>query len=327
MVMAGWLVVVLAAATDIAPPASGSWVVDRTGQLSAETKQQVDALANELNDAGVAKLAVLVTGTVEDTPRAYARGVLAHWQLGSDGVLVMIAVDSRKAEIVFGSGRPLTEHQTDVVMERDLVANLKAGALNAAVLDSARALHDALLVPPPPPRPPTFADKLADALLLAITLAIFPGGFLALLFVLLTRRYWRRRCTKCRTQRRRLSEAEEDEHLTAEQQREEQARLADYDVWWCSQCSDAIVTKWAGAVSSVKNCPLCRADSTVLTPASQHRPTEGNMKLTEKCLRCSYTHSWVAFIPANAVTSLDASDSSFDSGGSSSDGGGSSGSW
>lgn len=330
MVMAGCLVVVLAAATDIAPPASGTWVVDRTGQLSAETKQQVDALANEVNAAGVAKLAVLVTDTVEEgTPREFAWAVFRHWQLGSDGVLVMIAVESRKAEIIFGSRRPLSEAQTDVVMAEALVPNMKVGALDAAVLASVRALHSVLLVsvvPLPPPEPPTLVQRAVDTFFCGVALLIAVGGPLFLLYALLTHRSWRRRCAKCKTQRTKLAAPEEDAHLTVEQQEEQRSRLHAYDVWWCPQCSDALVSKWSASVTSVRHCPQCRQKSAVLTPASRERKKAGEMTLTETC-RCGYSHTWVAFIPESAVFSSDGGSSSDSGGGSSDSGGGSSGSW
>lgn len=149
MMMAGWLVV-LAAATDISPPASGTWVVDSTGQISAETKRQVDELANEVNVERLAQIAVLVIDKVEGegTPREFATDVFNHWKLGrggvNDGILVMIAIESRKAEIVLGTGRPLSEAQTDEVMRDDIVANMRRDDVNAAVLASVRGLHERL---------------------------------------------------------------------------------------------------------------------------------------------------------------------------------------
>ncbi|MGV3623621.1 MAG: TPM domain-containing protein [Archangium sp.] len=319
MVMAGWLVV-LAAATDIAPPSSGTWVVDRTGQLSAETKQQVDALANEVADAGVAKIAVLVSDDYVGTPRAFAQGVLKHWQLGADGVLVTILPAARRAEIVFGSGSRWRETLTDDVMTSDVVPNMKAGDLDAAVFSSVRSLHFFAFHPAPPP-------SLGESLLNCVVGAmICPGLPLSLLYLVLTRRKRRRFCKKCKTERRKLTEAEEDEHLTVEQQREELARVTDYDVWWCPTCNDACVSKWGGSIVDHKNCPMCRETATALTPESvQAQYRGGTVKLSEKCLKCGFQHSWVAVLPerpeGSDFSSSDSSSSSSDSGG------GSSGSW
>lgn len=152
MFIAGWVVAVaLAAATDIAPPPSGTWVVDQTGQVTAETRAAVDALADEVNAAGLAQVGVLVTDVVQGdgTPREFATAVFNHWGIGrrgvNDGILVMIAVQSRKAEIVLGSGRPLDTADTDDVMSRVLVPAMRSGDVNGAVLATVRALREELL--------------------------------------------------------------------------------------------------------------------------------------------------------------------------------------
>ena len=135
----------MASASSHVPPPVGEWITDETGKISASTRAEVNRLAADINAAGAGQLGVLVTRKVEGSnPRAYATAIFNHWGIGSaarnDGMFLFIAVDDRKAEIVYGSGSPINSSQTDIVMRDDVVANMKRGSLDQAVLAATRSL-------------------------------------------------------------------------------------------------------------------------------------------------------------------------------------------
>ena len=134
-----------AADWDITPPPRGQWALDRTGKVSASTLATLNHLASALDLSGAGQLGVLVTDTTRGhNPRDFATGVFNSWGVGhsgsNDGILLFVAVTDRKSEIILGDGSKVSRSQTDVVMRDDLVANMKRGDLDGALLAAARSL-------------------------------------------------------------------------------------------------------------------------------------------------------------------------------------------
>lgn len=130
---------------DIEPPPRGQWVLDRTGKVRRSLLPQLNRIAEALDSSGAGQLGVLITDTTSGTnPRDFATGVFNNWGVGhhgsNDGVLLFIAVNDRKAEIILGDGSKVSTSSTDAVMRNDVVANMKRGDLDAALFDAARAL-------------------------------------------------------------------------------------------------------------------------------------------------------------------------------------------
>lgn len=149
VLLALWTAPVFAEPWDIVPPPRGQWTVDQTGKVSSTTVGEINRLAHELDASGAGQLGVLVMNSTSGVnPRDFATGVFNSWGVGhsgsNDGVLIFVAVGDRKSEIILGTGSKLRSGQTDVVMRDDMVANMKRGDLNAALLSSARSL-DGLL--------------------------------------------------------------------------------------------------------------------------------------------------------------------------------------
>ncbi len=141
--------VALASPWDISPPPRGQWVSDRTSKLSASTVSEVNRLAAALDSSGAGQLGVLVTDSTQGVkPRDFATGVFNNWGVGhggaNDGILLFIAVNDRKSEIILGDGSRVKSSQTDAVMRDAVVANMKRSDLDGAVREAAKAL-DALM--------------------------------------------------------------------------------------------------------------------------------------------------------------------------------------
>ncbi|HEY0880934.1 MAG TPA: TPM domain-containing protein, partial [Archangium sp.] len=130
---------------DLPPPPRGQWVVDQTGKVSRSTISQLNDIAAGVDGSGAGQLGVLVLRTTSGIkPRDFATGVFNSWGVGhhgtNDGILLFVAVDDRKAEIILGDGSKVTSSQTDAVMSNQLVANMKRGSLEDALTQSASAL-------------------------------------------------------------------------------------------------------------------------------------------------------------------------------------------
>lgn len=139
------LQVALASPWDIAPPPRGQWMLDRTGKVSASTVSAINQLAQKLDDSGAGQLGVLVTDTTSGVvPRDFATGVFNSWGVGhhgaNDGILLFFALNDRKSEIVLGDGSKVKSSQTDAVMRDDVVANMKRGNLDLAILEASKSL-------------------------------------------------------------------------------------------------------------------------------------------------------------------------------------------
>lgn len=137
---------VVAEPWDIPPPPKGHWAKDQTGKVSAGTLLALDQLAARLDVTGLGQLGVLVTDTTSGVkPRDFATGVFNSWGIGhassNDGVLIFVAVGDRKAEIILGTGSHLTPYETDIVMRDDVVAHMKQGSLDQALLSAAQSLE------------------------------------------------------------------------------------------------------------------------------------------------------------------------------------------
>ncbi|MBL8909141.1 MAG: TPM domain-containing protein [Archangium sp.] len=130
---------------EIKPPPRGQWILDQTGKVSASTLETINRTAEALDQTGTGQLGVLVVETTSGMqPRNFATEVFNKWGVGhsgaNDGILLFFALTDRKSEIVLGDGSKVSSTQTDAVMATDVVANMKRGNLNAAILSASHSL-------------------------------------------------------------------------------------------------------------------------------------------------------------------------------------------
>ena len=140
---------VFAEAPTLAPPTAGHFVVDATGTLRRETLDALDAVGATINASDFGQLGVVVVHTTSGAvPREFATSLFNFWGIGNagrnDGVLLFLALDDRKAEIVVGSSTPLSQFVTDRIMRDDIIANMKRKDPDAALLAAARSVQQAL---------------------------------------------------------------------------------------------------------------------------------------------------------------------------------------
>lgn len=141
-----WSAAVSAEPWDITPPPRGQWALDQTNRVSSATLSEVNRLSAALDASGAGQLGLLVIDTTRGIKaRDFATGVFNSWGVGhagaNDGVLLFFALSDRKSEIILGDGSKVRSGQTDVVMRDDVVANMKRGDLDAAILRAAHSLE------------------------------------------------------------------------------------------------------------------------------------------------------------------------------------------
>jgi uncharacterized protein len=186
---AGWFLGAWVAAAPAAGPATidgprpAGHVVDTVGLLAAEDVAAIERLAAGIEAASGGDLVVVVIRTTGGRPhRAFATDLFNRWELGSadrdDGLLIFVATDDRKAEIVLGDGvdDPLQQRASQRIMDEVLIPEFKAGRPAAGLRRAALAcgteilsagpeapVSDQPLEPAAGLRAPVPAEAVADA--------------------------------------------------------------------------------------------------------------------------------------------------------------------
>ncbi|HEY5906396.1 MAG TPA: TPM domain-containing protein, partial [Vicinamibacteria bacterium] len=321
---------------EIADPRPRSAVVDTTGTLAAADRAAIDSLAGRAREGG--ELVVVVIPTVGYAPpRLFATELFNRWQLDgrgrNRGVMLLVAVSDRKAEIVLGDGYPAgaTRRSNDIM--KQLVAQFRGGRPREAVVQGARNLVEGLILIREAPRAQARAPGPAPERLAAVPAAprVTPvprpaaptgagEGLLATLSenalpvsgalgsalaggALLFRRHLRHRprtCPSCSSSMVRLEEVEEDGRLTSAEQAEERVGSADYDVWVCSGCPQVQKLRYGALFTSYASCPRCNAKTVTRTTSTLEAATsvsEGRLQVDELCAHCSYSDRQIHRIP------------------------------
>jgi len=150
----------LAQAQTLAPiPPLTSPVIDTTGTLDATAKQQLEAQALALQQRKGSQLQVLMVATTQPEEIAqYSVRAYDQYQLGrkgtSDGVLLVVAKDDRRAWITTGYGLEgaIPDATAFRVVQEYLVPKFRAGDYAGGITDATAALVklvDGEELPPP----------------------------------------------------------------------------------------------------------------------------------------------------------------------------------
>ena len=337
----------------IADPRPKSAVVDLTRTLAPADVAAIDTMADRARGGGEL-MVVVIDSTSGAAPRDYTTRLFNRWGLDgaarNRGVMLLVAIKDRKAEIVIGDGFPdAVVAVTDRIMRDEVVARFKAGRPREAVVGGSRAIVDDVILstdaaltsaptqpaaasldrtPPAAPVPGTFFERAMNGAVdnplpttgAAMGLAA-AGGLL--------RRYLRnrpRRCKACGTMMTRLNETADNAHLQSGEKVEEMLGSVDYDVWACP-CGQTLKLRYGAFLTSYSKCKGCQAktlEAKTTTLVSATTSSEGRARVHERCEHCSYTNTYERTIPR--IRQASSSSGSSRSSGSSS-GRGSSGSW
>jgi uncharacterized protein len=357
------LAAVGAHAAGIEGPRPATAVFDETGILGKEDVDHLESLAASVRRASGADVMVVVIPSTDGQPhRSFATDLFNRWKLGSedrdDGLLIFVALNDRKAEIVLGDGIDGLDQieASQRIMKDVLIPEFKRGRPEAGLRKAAFACATEILSAPAenslplldePGRAPTVDNMPAQRVMRAPVRArrppedsVFPyavGGGGALggvgLGWYLVRRRLRnrpRRCPACGIDMVRLGELADDAHLSTGQRMEERLRSVDYDVWTCPTCPQVNQFRYGAFFTRYARCPSCRHVTKSKTVNRVQRPTKwhsGLEKITERCGQCGYANESTRVLPQLDDDSSSSSWSSSSSGGGSSSGAGASGSW
>lgn len=142
-----------------------------------------------------------------------------------------------------------------------------------------------------------------------------------------------RECCECNTLMHRLSEEEDNQYLTPQEDAEEQIGSVDYDVWLCEKCHNVEVFRFDQNNSKYQECPHCHAKTyslsydRIITPATTLSAGRGEKMYS--CYYCKLRKSVPYIIPMIVVPKNSGGGGSFGGGfgGGMTGGGGARGGW
>lgn len=130
----------------IPDPRPGGWVVDQAHLLAAEDVATINRLGDAVRAGGGTAGFFVVTLPTTDgaNHRQFAKQLINRWGPNRSlrsGVLVLLAVGDRKAELVLGDDHlnAAGQAKSDAIMRDEIVAHMKQGDARGALLGSARA--------------------------------------------------------------------------------------------------------------------------------------------------------------------------------------------
>lgn len=115
-------------------------------------------------------------------------------------------------------------------------------------------------------------------------------GLPAMAIYLLLGHYYRnhkRKCDVCGTEMRKLPEDEDNEYLSQEQDKEEQLKSVDYDVWLCPKCATTEIFPFVSNFTKYKVCPKCNSRTLdLLYDRVERKPTHISDGVGVKVYQC-----------------------------------------
>lgn len=337
------------------PRASGAWVADMADVIPAEAEARMNASLAAVHADTDAEIAVVTVPDVPGEARAFATQLFEGWGVGDqsadNGLVVLLVVDQRRLSMVTGYGiEPVLPDgwlggmQARAMVPRfktgDFAGGLQAGlsevearlrANAAEVREGSRRAESSRDVSGPEARAePTSSGLSGLALLVGLPLA----GLTALIAALARRP---RKCQDCAVPMVKLRESEEDAHLNAGQQREEEIGSVQWDVWLCPKCRQVELASRSRWSSGYDRCPQCNFRTLSQTTVELEEATvqqEGVVEVRTRCEHCHHRSTHTRKTPrlpepvvyaAATTTTMDTNWSSTDtwSGGSGGDSGGS----
>lgn len=351
------------------PRHHGGWVTDLSGTLSDEAIDYINRVGDEVNQVAKRQMCVVVVKTTSgQNHRQYAAALFNHWGVGSagfpglpgvwsdNGVMLFIATEDRKAELILGDGIDDFEEVrvAQQIIDQIVVPKFQQGDPNSAIYQGFRACATRIFA---------IADLQAPALLPSVSgfdakprgparkqrgpVTWWPwiagtgliGGIGLLIGGRYYMRYRPRTCEKCQLQMVLLEEHQDDAFLNSAEQLEEHLGSVDYDVWACLQCDDVLRIRYGTIFTRYSHCPSCgyvtvhRVEQTLVAANYSHG---GKVRVIEDCQNCSYVNRYIYRTPklVKPKSSSSSGGGGFGSGGRSSgfgggstSGRGASGSW
>lgn len=300
----------------------GGWVVDTAGVLSAEQKNRLNRLIDQLErDTGAEVAVVILRRTQGATPKEYATELFNRWGVGKrdadNGVLLLVALGDRRVEIETGYGMEaiLPDAVAGEILDTVVVPRFRAGDIAGGVIAGVEAIATRIreaqaqgAYEPPltgTPFQPWGADSpdapLPSPASMPVGGILLLGGVaIGLLFYALRERP--PKCPLCRRPMRLLDEQADDDYLNELQRTEEQLGSVNYLVWRCEPCDTMEIFQRVALHNPYDSCPKCKGRTVRETARIVRRPTyrRTGLELTlRQCknTRCDFAEEFERVLP------------------------------
>lgn len=327
------------------PAATDSFVLDQADLLTDQQEAEITVLAQGLyTDLGVDLNVVTVNAVHSGSTKDLATEIFNTWRIGdperNTGLLVLLSLGDRRLEMETGYGleSALPDGWLGQMQQVDMVPWFKQGeygvglvrgvkALDERMRDKSDAVKEGAAAPAydmhgsdhmaHPSSGDSNALPIAGGTGVAVLLA--GAGF-----------YVRRRRRTCFEHDKpvvmeKLSEVDDDDHLSDGEVFEEEIGSVQHDVYMCPECQS--IKKFSRSIlfSGFSRCGQCghRTSSSaraILEPATYY--SSGLAEITETCLHCDFEYSYTKVIPQKTRSSSSSSSGGFGGGGGSFGGGG-----
>lgn len=282
------------------------WVSDMAGVIDDNTKNQINALINQLEQKTSAEIAVVtIQKTDGSTPKEFATNLFNLWNIGKkdkdNGILVLLVMEERRIEVETGYGAEgvLPDGKVGAILDKYVIPHFKDGDFGGGLLAGVEAMVKELSGEPVDTSVSTKQKKGFGISGIFKMLLFF--GFVALIIYGI----WRSRvryCKKCGKKMRRLTEEQDEAYLSYSQKIEEGLGSVDYRVWRCDDCQ---INKIETHILPFKNyikCPKCKHQTLYIKSHTIKNPTytdEGLKEITEECHfpKCGYKNVKKQVIP------------------------------
>ena len=309
----------------ISPPSEEVWLVDETGQVPENAVKEINLLCNEIFEANNREMVVVVIKSTNGrNHREFGTQLFNQWGVGSqfknNGILLLAAIEDRRAEIVIGDGvdYDYQERYAEKIMDTIIVPNFKKGDVGSALYEGARACATRILSIKglQAPRDLYKAQEERDRTRAKPPFSLrrelerigpWPWiiglgvmGFGGLLWFRHFNRYRARPCRACGSETVMLTEEQDDQFLDRGERVEEELGSVDYDVWACLHCEEVVKIRYGKWFTRYAKCPRCLYRTLVKwTRTIVHATTSrgGRVRVDEDCHNCDYHRTYTYRTP------------------------------
>ena len=300
----------LAAPQDIIDPRPDGWIVDEADILDEEMEARLNERIAALEQDTTVEIIVVTIDDTEMVPKEYATTLFNHSRIGKEasnnGLLVLMVMGQRRLEMETGYGmeQVLTDSWLGTMQAEMMVPQFRAGNFGAgieagivasdekirenAVMARLGTQADDIEYPPWPSSHSYEYGPYVDTDM--INLGSFGGmGMIGLIGMSTLYRRRRRTCPDCKIYMPKVSEAEEDKHLDAGQEKEEEIGSASWSVHCCQTCDVVRTFSRYTTFSGYKKCGKCKYRTSKSSRKTISRPTRtstGLATVTSSCKHC-----------------------------------------
>lgn len=349
-VSSGWAQTKPITVYDIPSPRAGetkNWIVDRTGEISAETITHINLLCEEVHQKLNKEMSVVVVDSVR--PKSlnnFGLELFNHWGIGkwgfggtfrNDGILLIVATKDRRAEILLGEGIDDDSHvrTAQQIIDDVIVPNFKAGDAGSGLYEGIRACASRLLGVADLDSPEMLPSVAASGTgvranvrqqgrrgiwpWMPLILGLCGLGGVGSIFA--GRYYWRYRsryCPKCQQEMALLCETQDDHFLADPEVIEERLGSVNYDVWACLPCNEITKVRYGRWLTRYSKCPECwyvtvlKIQHTMVHATYSHG---GQVRVVEECKSCNFYRTFTYSTPMKIRIKTTSGGGSWSSGG------------